>query len=96
MNRSEILNRLSLFKTKEGDKYGIESLRLFGSVARDEADEESDVDLCITMRTPDLFAMVHIREDLQKLLGRRVDLVRYRNRMNPYLKKRIDREALEV
>jgi len=69
---------------------------IFGSVARGEATEESDIDICIETRNPDMFMLVHIKEDLQDIVQKSVDIVRLRERMNPYLKSRIDKEAIYV
>ncbi len=96
MNRDCILNLLAQYKQNNLDKYGIESIGVFGSVARDEAKESSDVDIYIQTKTPDMFMFVHIKEELQNLFHKSVDIVRLRNRMNPYLKKRIDKEAIYV
>ena len=96
MNRNHVLNLLAQYKKNNLDKYGIEDIGIFGSVARDEATESSDVDICIKTKTPDMFMFVHIKEDLQNLFHKSVDLVRLRERMNPYLKERIDKEAIYV
>lgn len=96
MNRAEILEILRRYKTENSGKYGIDTMGIFGSYARDTADEESDVDIVIEMRNPDLYALVHIKEDLEKRLNKSVDIVRKREKMNPYLKKRIDRDAQYV
>jgi predicted nucleotidyltransferase len=40
--------------------------------------------------------MVHVKESLEKELRCPVDIVRYRERMNPFLKSRIEKEALYV
>jgi len=68
-------------------------LGIFGSVARDQASAESDVDVVVETKEPNLFMMVDLKEKLESILGVKVDLIRYWRRMNPYLKKRIDREA---
>jgi predicted nucleotidyltransferase len=96
MNRDYILSLLAQYKKNNHDKYGIESIGIFGSVARDEATQSSDVDICIQTKTPDMFMLVHIKEELQNLFHKSVDIVRLRERMNPYLKKRIDKEAIYV
>ncbi|OHD99113.1 MAG: nucleotidyltransferase [Sulfurimonas sp. RIFCSPHIGHO2_12_FULL_36_9] len=96
MSRDEILDLLKNYKNSNFDKYGILELGLFGSVARNQASLDSDVDVCIKTKTPDMFALVHIKEELQKLLSRTIDIVRIRDKMNPYLKKRIDKEAIYV
>ena len=96
VNCDYILNLLAQYKQNYLDKYGIENIGIFGSVARDEATESSDVDICIKTKTPDMFMLVHIKEELQNLFHKSVDIVRLRKRMNPYFKKRIDQEAIYV
>jgi uncharacterized protein len=65
---------------------------IFGSIVREESREGSDVDVVVDM-PPDLFAMVHLKEQLEKAFQAQVDLVRYRKQMNAFLKQRIDNEA---
>lgn len=96
MSRDEILDLLKNYKNSNFNKYGILELGLFGSYARDQATAKSDVDICIKTKTPDIFALVHIKEELHNLLSSSVDIVRIRDKMNPYLKKRIEQEALYV
>ena len=96
MNSDYILNLLAQYKKDNYDKYGIENIGIFGSVARDEATESSDIDICIKTKIPDMFMLVHIKEELQNLFSKNVDIVRLREKMNPYLKKRIDKEAIYV
>ena len=63
-------------------------------VARNEQTEDSDVDVCVEMKKPDLFTMVHIKEELQELFGKPVDIVRLRKNMNPMLLKQIERDGI--
>jgi len=93
MNRAEILEIIRQYKQENSEKYGINAIGLFGSYARDMASEDSDVDIFIETREPDLYKMVHIKEDLEQRLNKPVDIVRKREKMNPYLKKRIERDA---
>jgi predicted nucleotidyltransferase len=95
-NRDEILNILKNYKNSNLNKYGIVELGLFGSVARNQTSSSSDVDICIKTKAPDMFALVHIKEELQKLLSSSIDIVRIRDKMNPYLKNRINKEAIYV
>ncbi|MFZ1984390.1 MAG: nucleotidyltransferase domain-containing protein [Desulfatitalea sp.] len=94
--REEILNLLRLHKHEIADRYGVTELGLFGSMARGDANAVSDVDIVVKTRIPDPYLLVDLRDDLERLLGMRVDIVRYWQRMNPYLKRRIDREARYV
>ncbi len=57
-------------------KYGAYNVRVFGSVARGEADEKSDIDLLVDMEpNRSLFELGGLWTDLQDLLGRNVDAV---------------------
>ncbi len=58
------------------EEYGAHNVRVFGSVARGEADEKSDVDLLVTMeRGRSLLDLVGLWMDLEELLQRKVDVV---------------------
>jgi predicted nucleotidyltransferase len=96
MYRDNVLSLLKSYKSDYFDKYGIEELGIFGSVARGQETSISDVDICIKTKTADMFAIVHIKEDLQNILAKRVDIVRIRDKMNPFLKNRIEKEAIYV
>ncbi len=96
MNKDEIIAFLRDFKSRYGDQYGIISLGVFGSVARGDIRDDSDVDVYVTTKTPDPFALVHIRDDIERRLNRHVDIVRFRERMNPFLKRRIEKEGVYV
>lgn len=93
VSRENVLRILGMHKDELMRDYGLLKLGVFGSVARNEARENSDIDIVVETLVPDLFRMVNLKEDLEKLLHHRVDLVRYRLRMNSFLKKRIDNEA---
>jgi predicted nucleotidyltransferase len=96
MQRELAINLLKTFKENNQQKYGIEALGLFGSIARDEAKPTSDVDICIKTKKADLFALVHIKQELEELLSTPIDIVRVRDKMNPFLKNRIEKEAIYV
>jgi predicted nucleotidyltransferase len=96
VGREDILTLLRNYKQAYADQYGILELGVFGSFARNEATEESDVDICISTRTPDAFMLVHVKDDLEKLVKRHVDIIRVRENMNPFLKSRLEKEALYV
>jgi predicted nucleotidyltransferase len=85
----ELRNHMPLFERL----YGVTRIGIFGSVARDEPRKNSDIDVVVEMREPDLFYLVHIKETLEKVLQRPVDVIRYRDKMNRYLKARIDKDA---
>lgn len=94
--REETLLALRRFKEEAGTRYGVVALGVFGSVSRGEAKADSDVDVVVALEVPDPFRLVHIKEELEQRLHCRVDLIRWRDRMNPRLKKRIEQEAVYV
>lgn len=96
MDKQDVLGILKDYKTEYALRYGIHDIGVFGSAARDTMTTESDVDVVIRMEKTELFALVGIKEDLEERLKRKVDLVTYRETMNPFLKKRIDGEAVYV
>lgn len=96
MSRAEILKILKAFKEESGARYGILALGVFGSVARDEANESSDVDVVLKTETSDPYNIVHIKEDLEQRLRLHVDIVRLREKMNSFLENRIKTEAVYV
>lgn len=93
MNRDEVLAVLRQFKQEYAEQYGILEIGVFGSVGRDEARADSDVDICIKTKTPNPFALVHIKELIETRVHQPVDIVRVRESMNPFLKGRIEKEA---
>ncbi len=76
---------------------GVGALYLFGSTARDEAGADSDVDLFFDPARPglSLFDVMDLRDRLAALLGRRVDVMT-RASLHPYLRPRIEAEAVKI
>lgn len=69
---------------------------VFGSVARGEQTEGSDLDVCIEMKEPDAFTMLNIKYELEDLLHCEIDIIRLRDNMNILLKRNIEREGIYV
>jgi hypothetical protein len=96
MKRNDILRALMRFRDLKQDEFGIARIGVFGSVARDEITDASDVDVVVELNRPDLLILVGIKQELEASLQRSVDVVRYREGMNAYLKRRIEQEAIYV
>lgn len=73
--------------------FGIKSLRIFGSVSRNEQHEGSDVDVCVDME-PKAYMVVRLKRFLENLLQCSVDVIRLHKHINPYLLDEIDREGI--
>jgi predicted nucleotidyltransferase len=78
-------------------RLGIERLFLFGSVARNEARENSDVDLFFDYQkgSLDLFGLMDIKERASAILGRRADIMT-RDSIHRMLRQRIEQSAVPV
>jgi hypothetical protein len=96
MKRDAALQILRDHKPELAARYGVARLGLFGSVAKDQATEGSDVDAVVEMRKPDLFFLAHIKAVLEEARHCPVEVVRYSDRMNAFLRQRIDEEAIDV
>ncbi|MFZ5515870.1 MAG: nucleotidyltransferase family protein [Candidatus Zhuqueibacterota bacterium] len=96
MDREKIIQTLKKFKEENKDKYHIKSLGLFGSVAKNCMRDNSDIDVVVKLTKQDLFDLIGIKQDLEALLKYPIDVVSYREKMNAFLKKRIDEEAVYV
>ena len=78
------------------ERFGVQSLALFGSVARDEATAKSDVDLLVEFNRPvGYFGLFALQDYLEQLLGCPVDLGTL-DSLKPYLRERIQGELLNV
>jgi predicted nucleotidyltransferase len=96
MRQDEIISTLHRFKEMNKDRYEIIRIGIFGSVARGDINEQSDIDVVVELEEQDLFNMIGIKQDLEELLHKPVDIVSYREKMNQFLNKRIDKEAVYV
>ena len=93
MTKDQILDYLREHYQEFHHKYHVEKIGIFGSYARDEATQESDIDIFVQMH-PKLLDMIAIKQLIEEDLHQKVDIVRLRDRMNPYLKKRILRDGI--
>jgi len=95
MNRQQATDIL-VSNSKQIKAQGVRSISVFGSVARDEATDHSDIDLLVEFDRPvGLFAFCHLRRFFEKILGCSVDLVTP-DALKLQLKDRILQEAVRV
>jgi len=77
-------------------QFGVRRIALFGSTARDEAREDSDLDLLVEFEVvPALDAFVGLKFFLEDQVGHRVDLVT-RDALKPRMRPVVEREAVNV
>ena len=96
MNRDEILKVLRAHKSTLSQRFGVTNLALFGSVARNEMSDDSDIDILVRFDRPGTSrAYFGVQFYLEDLLGRPVDLITdkaLRVELRPY----VEREAINV
>ena len=85
---NEYIQLLAVYMQTHASVYHIKRMGIFGSVARGEQTENSDIDICYEGEAPTLFTLVRIK--------RPVDLVRVREKMDEVLKQTIQEEAIYV
>jgi predicted nucleotidyltransferase len=96
MERSEAIARLKQHET-ELKRLGVEHLYLFGSTARGEAREDSDVDLFFDHPEGSLglFALIDVKEAAARIVGRKTDIMTRRS-LHPVLRDGIEASALQI
>ena len=95
LKRQECIDRILANANEIIEDFGVRSLRLFGSVARNEQHETSDVDIFVDM-DPDLFQLIGLKEYLENLLGCDVDIVRKHRNNNEFLLKQIEKDGIDI
>ena len=93
IDKTNILNYLKEHYSEFKNKYNVEKIGLFGSYARDEATENSDIDIFVKMK-PSLFDMVAIKEQIEIDLNRKVDIIREHKNIKPIFLKMIQKDLI--
>lgn len=96
MPEDDIANTLQAETETLKDRFGVESLSIFGSAARGDLGPASDVDILVTFQGPATFdRFMGLKFHLEDLLGRRVDLVT-RKALRPEILGTVEREGVHV
>lgn len=93
---NQIVDYLRTQKDFLKKEFKVKKIGIFGSYARGDVHEESDIDIVVELEKPDLFYMIGIKQAIEEVLGRKVDVVRLRERMNKALKRRIEQDVIYV
>jgi len=96
LTKEEILEYLKVYKASKKEQYAIKRLGIFGSYARNEASEDSDIDIVVDFEKSTMFGLVAIKEDIEDYFNKHVDIVQIRERMNGLLKDRIQQDSIYV
>ena len=94
--RERVLDILRVFKINNADKYGIESLALFGSFARNEQKTDSDIDILVSLKTSSLYLYAGLKSDLESILSREVDVISAKSKLREEFKESISEDLIYV
>lgn len=93
--QQEYIETLKAHAPKLQSEFGISSMRLFGSVARNEHREGSDIDLFVTM-PPHFYNHIAAAQYLEQILGCSVDLIQDHANLRPFFRKQIERDGINI
>ena len=96
MTKEDIVSYLKSHKNYFKEKYQISKIILFGSYSREEEKDDSDIDIAIETPVSDYFLLYDLKDELEKIFNKKIDLVRLRNKMNSVFKNRINKEGIHV
>lgn len=93
--RAEYIDLLQTFAPELQARFGITSMRMFGSVARNEHQENSDIDLFVSM-PPVFYKYIEASQFLEEVLGCGVDLIRDHKNIRPFFRQQIEQDRIDV
>ena len=96
LSTKEIIAILKKVKDEAASKFGIISLGLFGSFARNQQRDTSDIDVFVTLKESDFFVLERIKEELENLLHKNIDIVNYRESLRNSFKQNILNDAIYI
>ena len=95
-NAERILSTLKVYYIYNKERLGIERIGLFGSFARGEEKPESDIDIILLLKQPSLFLYAEIADQLQKVFGRKIDIISEKAHMAESFKAQIEKDVIYV
>lgn len=96
LDADKIISMLKVYYICNFKKLGIERIGLFGSFAKGEAKEDSDIDIIISLKSPNLFLYSQIADNLETVFGRHIDLVSAKAHHTDKFKAQLEKEAIYV
>ena len=94
-SKQHITKALKDNKVDLSTRYHLTSIGIFGSFTRDDFFEDSDIDILIDYNRPIGIEFIELAEELEKILGRKVDLVS-RNGVKPKYFEEIQKDLIYV
>ena len=96
ITKDEIITFLKQYKKEHLKEYHLRKIGIFGSIARGDNHNLSDIDVVVEFTKPNLFIQAGIMEDLKEHFNIDVDVIALSNQTNPKLLKRINQDVIYV
>ena len=96
LDRARILSALRVYYICNKERFGIERIGLFGSFAREEGRPDSDIDILITLKEPNLWTYSTISRQLETVFGRHIDLISAKAILKDTFRNTIEKEIIYV
>ena len=96
ITKDEIITFLKQYKKEHIKDYNLRKIGIFGSIARGDNHNLSDIDVVVEFTKPNLFIQAGIMEDLKEHFNVDVDVIVLSNQTNPKLLKRINQDVIYV
>ena len=97
MTKSNILDYLKNHKIEFNEKYGVSKIGLFGSYARDEANNDSDIDIAVEIESEkkNIHTFLALKREMERAFGKKIDLG-IESSLKPIAKEYIKKEIIYV
>lgn len=95
LDRQKCIDKIKASSEYIVSQFDVRSLRLFGSLARNQQRELSDVDVCVEMPA-DMFQLIGLKQYLEELLGCNVDVIRTHRNMDSFLMSQIEKDGIYI
>jgi len=93
LDKEIILSFLHKNKKKLAKEFNVEKVALFGSYARNEAREDSDIDIVIDMSKKDVFKLLYFKDFLENQFHKKVSVTTF-DGLRSFIKKRIEKDLI--
>jgi len=94
LTKKEIINFIKVEKTFLKENFGVLNIGLFGSYARDQHNQDSDIDLLVEFSKPSFDCFAGLQIYMEKELHKKIKIVRKRNLSNSRFLKRIEQDVI--
>jgi predicted nucleotidyltransferase len=96
ITKDKVITFLKQYKEEHIEDYHLRKIGIFGSIAREDNHNLSDIDVVVEFSKPNLFIQAGIMEDLKEYFKTDVDVIALSNQTNPKLLKRINQDVIYV